>query len=164
MNLYQSELSRKVISYGCTPKYNEDTKMLEVSSDNRNFVEMSEEGFLFYNQKELSVNLQNTLDKILDDARIIREYVGLYEKSKPMPFDSIKQYRKIGEYNDVVFGATVNDNFGFMFSSWRVDDDGNGVRLGNYSSDYISSKETFSVRSKLVDKQKLFTKEESELL
>ena len=67
----------------------------------------------------------------------------------------------LGEMGDVVFGAKHSENFGFTFSSWYQDKERKSVTLGNYSGDYESSKEAFAVRSRLVDKNKLFSEEES---
>ena len=47
---------------------------------------------------------------------------------------------------------------------WRQSDGGKYVAHGNYSPDYLVSKENFAVRAGLVDDDKLLTKEEAEEL
>lgn len=161
MNLYQQELFKKVLSYDCVGNYDAQKKRLVVSYKNKPFVEQCESGFLYYNQENLSdPQIRDIFAKILHDGENIREYVGIYMNAPAMPFEGIKQYKKFGEYNDVVFGATYNPMHGFMFSSWRVS--GNGVHLGEYSSNYNYSKEYFALRSGLVNKQKIFTNQENE--
>ena len=55
-------------------------------------------------------------------------------------------------------------NAPFMFCSWRQSDGGKYLAHGDYSPDYLSSKENFAVRAGLVDNNKLFTQEEAEQL
>ena len=163
MNLYQSELARKVIKYGCNCDYNTEQKRLVISYGGKAFVEQGENGFLYYKQKDISMpDIKDMFLKIMNDAEDIREYVSIYEASPQMPFKDIQQYKMFGRYNDVVFGGTYNNSIGFLFSSWSVCNDGKSVVHGEYSPDYRYSKEYFALRSGLVDKHKIFESEESE--
>ena len=76
----------------------------------------------------------------------------------------VQNYRKLSEYGDVVFAGMYSQKHGFMFCSWRQSDGGKYVAHGNYSPDYLVSKENYAVRAGLVDNNKLFTKEEAEEL
>ena len=76
----------------------------------------------------------------------------------------VQNYRKLSEYGDVVFAGMYSQKHGFMFCSWRQSDGGRYLAHGDYSPDYLSSKENFAVRAGLVDNNKLFTKEEAEEL
>ncbi len=58
--------------------------------------------------------------------------------------------------------AAKNTEYGFEFVTWNRTFDGKGVTQGNYYSDYSTAKENFSVRSGLVDKNKLFDVDELE--
>ena len=101
---------------------------------------------------------------LTDDAETVREYVGLYESAPQMKPKDVQNYRKLSEYGDVVFAGMYSQKHGFMFCSWRQSDGGKYVAHGNYSPDYLVSKENFAVRAGLVDDDKLFTKEEAEEL
>lgn len=101
---------------------------------------------------------------LTDDAETVREYVGLYESAPQMKPKDVQNYRKLSEYGDVVFAGMYSQKHGFMFCSWRQSDGGKYVAHGNYSPDYLVSKENFAVRAGLVDDSKLFTKEEAEEL
>ena len=100
----------------------------------------------------------------VDDAEVVREYVGLYVSAPQMQPKDVQNYRKLSEYGDVVFAGMYSQKHGFMFCSWRQSDGGKYVAHGNYSPDYLVSKENFAVRAGLVDDNKLFTKEEAEEL
>lgn len=76
----------------------------------------------------------------------------------------VQNYRKLSEYGDVVFAGMYSQKHGFMFCSWRQSDGGKYLAHGDYSPDYLSSKENFAVRAGLVDNNKLFTPEEAEQL
>jgi len=59
-------------------------------------------------------------------------------------------FTKIGEYNDIVFGAKEFNQAGlpYQFVSWRRGADG-GYNNGNYGYDYEMSKQRFLKRSEL---------------
>ena len=120
---------------------------------------------MFYNSKDLTdPESREVFSHLTDDAETVREYVGLYESSPQMKPKDVQNYRKLSEYGDVVFAGMYSQKHGFMFCSWRQSDGGKYVAHGNYSPDYLVSKENFAVRAGLVDDNKLFTKEEAEEL
>ena len=120
---------------------------------------------MFYNSKDLTdPESREVFSHLVDDAETVREYVGLYESAPQMKPKDVQNYRKLSEYGDVVFAGMYSQKHGFMFCSWRQSDGGKYVAHGNYSPDYLVSKENYAVRAGLVDNNKLFTKEEAEEL
>ena len=91
---------------------------------------------------------------------IIKEYLSAYDAAPQFEIEGIQDYRKLAEFNGVVFGAKDMGNHGFQFSSWFKTYGGTGATMGNYSFDYESAKQNFAIRSGLIDKHRLFTEEQ----
>ena len=165
MTIYQEEMQRKAQHYGCITSYDEADQLLLISHKGVHLTAINPEGFMFYNSKELTdPESREVFSHLVDDAEVVREYVGLYVSAPQMQPKDVQNYRKLSEYGDVVFAGMYSQKHGFMFCSWRQSNDGKYVAHGDYSPDYLSSKENFAVRSGLVDNNKLFTKEEAEEL
>ena len=161
MTIYQEEMQRKALHYRCITSYDEADKLLLISHKGVHLTAINPEGFIFYNSKDLTEpESREVFMHLVDDAETVREYVGLYESSPQMKPKDVQNYRKLSEYGDVVFAGMYSQKHGFMFCSWRQSDGGKYVAHGNYSPDYLVSKENFAVRAGLVDDNKLFTKEE----
>ena len=165
MTIYQEEMQRKAQQYGCITDYDESDQLLLISHKGVHLTAINPEGFMFYNSKDLTdPESREVFSHLTDDAETVREYVGLYESAPQMKPKDVQNYRKLSEYGDVVFAGMYSQKHGFMFCSWRQADGGKYVAHGNYSPDYLVSKENFAVRAGLVDNNKLFTKEEAEEL
>ena len=165
MTIYQEEMQRKAQHYGCITSYDEADKLLLISHKGVHLTAINPEGFMFYNSKDISdPDTREVFLHLVDDAETVREYVGLYERSPHMKPKDVQNYRKLSEYGDVVLAGMYSQKHGFMFCSWRQSDGGKYLAHGDYSPDYLSSKENYAVRAGLVSKDKLFTKEEAEEL
>ena len=165
MTIYQEEMQRKAQNYGCITDYDEADQLLLISHKGVHLTAINPEGFMHYNSKDLTdPESREVFSHLVDDAETVREYVGLYESAPQMKPKDVQNYRKLSEYGDVVFAGMYSQKHGFMFCSWRQSDGGRYLAHGDYSPDYLSSKENFAVRAGLVDNNKLFTKEEAEEL
>lgn len=165
MTIYQEEMQRKALRYGFTTEYDTEGNLLNCSYNGVPLVSVTDKGYLTCKQQDLTdPDMRNAFCRLLDDAEVVREYVGLYESSKQMKPKDVQNYRKLSEYGDVVFAGMYSPKHGFMFCSWRQSDGGRYLAHGDYSPDYLSSKENFAVRAGLVDNNKLFTQEEAEEL
>lgn len=163
MTIYQKELLRKLPSLGYTGEYDESTERLCVSANGIPLCEQTADGYLRYNRDKLrEANLHNEVDALADRAKEIRDYVELYNTSPPMGIDSVKEYRKLAEFGDVVLGGMYSEDYGFMFSTWRTDkNDRTYLTHGDYSPSFDYAKESFVTRSGLVSKHRLFTESEA---
>lgn len=118
-----------------------------------------------YNSKDLTdPESREVFSHLTDDAETVREYVGLYQSAPQMKPKDVQNYRKLSEYGDVVFAGMYSQKHGFMFCSWRQSDGGRYLAHGDYSPDYLSSKENYAVRAGLIVKDKIFTQAEAEEL
>lgn len=91
----------------------------------------------------------------------MKEAHGVYESATPLPFDSINDYRLISSYGDTLLAAKMTKNNEVHFTTWSYDYDHTGVVGGHYyATNYEGAKQDFAVRAGLIDKDKLFEKEE----
>jgi len=115
----------------------------------------------------INITNDNSDESYLNIKGIVKgvsEYCSVYEKSPLLNANGLTgDYRCLSEFNGTVLAAK-NTEYGFEFVTWDRTFDGKGVTQGNYYSDYSTAKENFSVRSGLIDKDKLFSTEELEQL
>ena len=162
MTIYQEEMQRKALRYGCTTEYDVESNLLNCAYNGIPLLSVTDKGYLTYKQQDLiDPGMRNAFFRLIDEAGNVREYVGLYESGRQMRARDVRNYRKFAEYGDVVFAGMYSQKHGFMFCSWRQSDGGSYVANGDYSPDYLSSKENFAIRAGLIDKNKLFTQEEA---
>ena len=165
MTIYQEEMQRKAQHYGCLTDYDEADQLLLISHKGVHLTSVNPEGFMYYNNKDLTdPESREVFSHLVDDAEVVREYVGLYVSAPQMQPKDVQNYRKFSEYGDVVFAGMYSEKHGFMFCSWRQSDGGKYLAHGDYSPDYLSSKENYAVRAGLIVKDKIFTQAEAEEL
>ena len=88
--------------------------------------------------------------------REVLDYCAVYEKAAPLTADGLSEkYRCLAEFGDAVLAAKYNDEDGFEFVTWFRSSDGKSVCSGNYYDDYNSAKENFSIRSRLINEDRL---------
>ena len=162
MTIYQEEMQRKAYRYGCTTEYDEETQRLQIAHKGTPLAGITDKGYMLYSNEDLTdPDTRDVFAHLLDEMETVREYVGIYESAPQMKPKDVKNYRKFAEYGDVVFAGMYSPKHGFMFCSWKQSDSGRYLAHGDYSPDYLSSKENFAVRAGLVVEDKIFTKEEA---
>lgn len=165
MTIYQEEMQRKAFRYGCTTAYDEERQMLNIEHKGILLAGITDKGFMQYSSKDLTdPEIREVFMHLLGEVDTVREYVGIYESAPQMKPKGVRNYRKFAEYGDVVFAGMYSQKHGFMFCSWKQSDGGRYLAHGDYSPDYLSSKENFAVRAGLIVKDKIFTQEEAEEL
>lgn len=109
----------------------------------------------------LTENVGDEYHEILQIAWNIYEYCSVYDEAAPLKASDLSgDYRSLAEFNGTVLAAKYSEQNGFEFVTWDRTYDGNAVCQGNYYSDYLSAKENFAVRARLVDKERLFSDDE----
>ncbi len=155
-SVFITEVERKLRSEGYD--VTQDGDFLVVSQDGRAIAGVND-------IRLLNITNDNSDESYINIKGIVRnvsEYCSVYEKSPLLKADGLSgDYRCFSEFNGTVLAAK-NTEYGFEFVTWDRTFDGNGVTQGNYYSDYSAAKENFSVRSGLVDKNKMFDIEELE--
>ena len=165
MTIYQEEMQRKALRYGCITTYDEESQLLNISHKGVDLASITSNGFMHYKNQDLTdPETRDVFVRLLDEVDTVREYVGLYVSAPQMQPKDVQNYRKFSEYGDVVFAGMYSEKHGFMFCSWRQSDGGKYLAHGDYSPDYLSSKENYAVRAGLIVKDEIFTQAEAEEL
>ncbi len=162
MTIYQKEMLRMLPALECEGKYNLETEMLDISYHKISMCRQNINGFITTDARSrVTGNLAEIQDAICINAEKIREYVGLYESSPQMSIPDVKEYRKLSEFGDTVLAAMHSEQHGFMFTTWKQNNDKTYVTHGDYTPNYEYAKESFAIRSGLVNKNQLFSEEEA---
>jgi len=165
MTRLQEEVLRKLHSIGCTPKYDEPDGSLKVEYDGTEICTVMSGGQIHYKGSDQLTEEQNeAFEKIEHQIDVIKEYLSAYDSAQPFDIEGIQDYRKLSEFNGVVFGAKDMGEHGFQFSSWFKTYGGTGATMGNYSFDYEYSKKAFALRSGLVERNHVISDEQLENL
>ena len=163
MTIYQKELLRQLPELNCTGVFDEESGILHILKDNVLICVATKHDKLYWNP-EKQKNYKELFDLISSAAHSICKYMILYELAPSLGIDSLPEYRRLAECDDIVLGAMYSEQNGFMFSTWRQDRDKKHVVHGDYSPNFEYAKESFITRSGLVNKNRLFTPEEAENL
>lgn len=158
--LKQQLLKLELSKIGFTEaEYSPDTDMIMVQSGNTNILRIDDKGTAFF----ASGYSHHALSKIGSITSKINEIMGAWENSQPMPFDDVSQFKALISNNTTVLAARDDSEYGhgLHFVTWKYDADGTGVHHGNYTTDYTSAKESFALRSGLVQEEKIITKEQA---
>lgn len=111
--------------------------------------------------REVSSGLDEVQQQIIKVYTQMREAYALYEKATPLPFESITDYRLVSEYGDSLLAAKMTKDNEVHFTTWDYDSDHGGVNTGHYyATNYEGAKQDFAIRAGLVNRDKLFDKEE----
>ena len=158
--MLQKELAKRL-------KVRYDTKMdgngwLEVSSDGIPLCRVKYNGNCIVNDnKFLSDEYLGKITDVQNELLTVKEYIALYEHAPQMKAADVSDYRQLAAFGDTVLAATYSEKNGFMFCTWKQNEDGDSVYWGDYSPNYEYVKEAFAVRSGLVSKPRLFSENES---
>ncbi len=155
MTIYQEEMRRRARPYGCDCVPNKETGNLDIYHGGERIVEVTSQGHLLYPTPK-DEEAKALVDKLIRDAKQVREYVGIYEAAPAMVQEDVAQYRKFSEYGTTVLAATYDKQFGFTFCTWDKGKNDGYIRHGHYTTDYAGAKEDFAVRSGLVKSYRLF--------
>lgn len=106
-------MQRKAQHYGCLTDYAEADQLLLISYKGAHLTAINPEGFMFYNSKDLTdPESREVFSHLVDDAEVVREYVGLYQSAPQMKPKDVQNYRKLSEYGDVVFAGMYSQKHG----------------------------------------------------
>ena len=76
----------------------------------------------------------------------------------------VSEYKQLESFGDAVLAAPHSESHGFMFCTWKQNEDGGSVFWGDYSPNYEYAKESFAIHSGLVSEHRLFSEKESAYL
>ena len=165
MTIYQEELKRRLKEQGYGAVYDEQAETLKFYHNGIFLGEQSKSGALHYDGDIYKLQNCGYLTKEISTiATEINECVALYKKGEPMKVDVVSNYRKFVEYGDTVLAGVYDKERGFKFATWNQNEDGTYLAYGHYIDSFTRAKEDFAIRAGLINKNKVFTADQAELI
>ncbi len=160
MTIYQEEMQRRADKRDCYCYPHEISGDLQICYKGRRIAEVAPKGNLLY-PKPSDEATKALIDQLCEDAKLVREYVGIYESASPMACADVPEYHKFSEFGTTVLAGMYSPRHGFMFCTWSQGDNGRYLAHGHYTPDYESAKEDYATRANLVSHDRLFNLEQS---
>lgn len=138
---------------------------LEVSFDGRSLCRVTPTGGVRYLEYEVKgEDRQAALDKVVDVVVQTAEYMRQMESAPQLKADSLEgDYRLLAEFNNTVLAGHPTQ-FGVQFITWEWVQNRTSLWQGEYfgpdSGSYDAAKQSFAVRSGLIQGSALFTPEQ----
>ena len=150
-SIFFAEMARRLAKYDVT--VHEHDGRITAEMGGAAIANIFENGLISVSNK----NSREAYSRIKKTAIDVSEYCTIYEKAAPLNVRSLSEnYRCLAEFNETVFAAKYNAEYGFEFVVWLKNSDENYVTQGHYFSDYAAAKEDFVKRSGLVNSDRLF--------
>lgn len=148
--LMQSGITETKIKDDCIEIYDEDNVIFKIDG----------KGGMFYSADKQFRDIVDKLhDKIHPIVCEVEEYLKAMENSTELKANDFNMpYRKLAEFNGVVFAGTEHSTGDYEFATW--DYSKNSLYQGHYYTDYKSAKADFATRSKLLNENLIFNKNE----
>lgn len=160
MSIFQKEIARRLSEEGYNFSF--ENGEFSVALDSGDVIKIRKDDVL-HSSGKFTDEGKEAFYALYHLNRSVLDYCTAYEKAPPLAADGLsKKYRCLAEFGGAVLAAKYNDEFGFEFVTWDKTYDGKSVCQGKYCEDYAAAKESFAVRSGLIDEDKLFCTEELE--
>lgn len=160
MTIYQKEMQRREYQHGCATYPCEITDNLQICYNGRQIGEVGPKGEMLY-PRPRDDETRDLIDLLCADAKLVREYVDIYESAPPLNCAAVPKYRKFSESGSTLFAGMYSEAHGFMFCRWLQADGGKYLAHGHYTPDYESAKEDYATRAELISDDRLFSMEQS---
>ena len=158
---YFSELALRLRQTGFVVLPEQDG-FLPVEWNDQHLCRVASTGGIRYRQEDMTdSDTELARDRAADIAATVREYMTLLDKAPLLKADSLHEpYQVLAEFNDVVLAALPGKH-GVQFTTWAWINERTSLWQGHYAgNDYQAAKRDFAIRSGLLDKHQLFSKEQ----
>lgn len=152
---FLQQVHRKIIEAGITNAKLRDT-CIEIFEGENEIFKIDRNGGMFYSaNKQFREIVDKLHDKIQPIVCEVDEYLKAMENSTELKaIDFNMPYRKLAEFNEVVFAGVEHADGSFEFATWNYRK--NALHQGHYNPDYRQAKEEFATRSGLVNAKLIF--------
>ena len=158
---YFSELALRLRQTGFVVLPEQDG-FLPVEWNDQPLCRVASTGGIRYRQEDMTdSDTELACDRAADIAATVREYMTLLDKAPLLKADSLHEpYQVLAEFNDVVLAALPGKH-GVQFTTLAWINERTSLWQGHYAgNDYQAAKRDFAIRSGLLDKHQLFSKEQ----
>lgn len=158
-NKYIEQVYRKIKEQGIANAELGDG-YIDISVEGAVVFKVDYRGDMFYSSDNRITSIIDELhEKIQPIVCDVEEYLKAMENSTELKaIDFNMPYRKLAEFNGVVFAGTEHSDGSFEFATW--DCRKNSLYHGHYYTDYRSAKQDFATRSGLVNAKLIFNNTE----
>lgn len=158
-NKYIEQVYRKIKEQGIANAEKGDG-YIDISVEGAVVFKVDHRGDMFYSSdNRISGIIDELHEKIRPIVCDVEEYLKAMENSTELKaIDFNMPYRKLAEFNGVIFAGTEHSDGSFEFATW--DCRKNSLYHGHYYIDYRSAKQDFAIRSGLIAKQLVFNTDE----
>ena len=142
----------------------EEDGLLPVEWGGRILCRITESGAVRYDPTWVDTDrAKEALAQAAETSGMVMEYMRLMETAPPLKAEGLEDgYRVLADFNGTVL-AGKETLLGAQFVTWARDYDRKGLNNGHYyMEDYQSAKEDFALRAGLVDRERLFGREQLE--
>lgn len=152
---FLQQVFRKIKEQGITNAELRDT-CIEIYEGNAEIFKIDSKGSMFYSADNKFRSIVDMLhDKIQPIVCDVDEYLKAMENSSELKaVDFNMPYRKLAEFNEIVFAGLEHKDGSFEFATWEYRK--NALHQGHYNPDYRKAKEDFATRSGLVNAKLIF--------
>lgn len=136
---------------------------LAVKYDGKPLCKVEDTGGVTYRQENITApEAEAAKDKVYEISTMTAEYMRLMEAAPFLKADGLEdKFKCLSEFNGTVF-AGQETKYGVQFVTWDRDFQGTGVCNGHYfTGNYLGAKEDFAVRAGFIDKNRLFSAEQT---
>ena len=158
---YVQELSTCLQREGFTILAEEDD-LLPVEWNGSPLCRINESGSVRYRREDVDAHeAEEALYKATDISSTVLEYMTMMESAPPLKASGLEDgFRLLTDFNGTVL-AGKQTQYGVNFVTWDWKFDRSGLNHGHfYMENYQGAKQDFALRSGLIPKERLFTKEQ----
>lgn len=157
---YFDEVTRKLSALDCDARQEKEALTVWHKGVRVGWVEHS--GEALFNMAACQANNGELCSQISELAGYVREYVLAVEDAPMLQAEGLRQpYKQLANFGGAVLAGLACGEGGYQFRTWYWAADGKSVNTGEDCGDnFTLAKESFTRRSGLVAKERLFTDEQ----
>lgn len=161
------ELTQNLQKVGFTAVPETEDGLLPVDLDGQRLCTVMESGAVRYRKEAADdEGMIEALDRVIDIAKVTREYVDHLEAAPPLTAEGLKgDYRLLAEFNSMVLAGHPTQ-YGIQFITWWRGADPSSLYHGSYYGPgwgdrcYLAAKRRFAIHSGLIPRSAIFTPEQ----
>ena len=162
---FLQEVERKLLRRELDAKLLEDG-MIHIKWNEKPLCSVDRDGIVRFRPADITgPEVDRQLRTVIQTAGHIKEYMRIFERAPALKAVGLEDtYKVLADFGDAVL-AGRSCKTGAKFVTWEWDFDRQGVHSGHYfMENYEAAKQDFAVRAGLVERQRLFSDEQLDVI